>query len=415
MEKMLKHLLQFLDIDKSVAENLLAIAFSFIIILAAIIFWIISKYFFRLIFLKISKSTNSKFDDLLIKNKIPETISLFPSLFILIALLPQSLTSIPILEKSLVSSLEIFATIVTITLVRRLLNTFKDFFKTLKNFKDKPIDSYIQVIMIFMWFIGIMVIFSIISGKDIGTFIATLGALSAVIILIFKDSILGFVASIQVTINDTVRIGDWITMKSYNADGDVTEINLSTVKVQNFDNTITSIPTYKLVSDSFVNWRGMSESGGRRIKRALLIRVSSIRFVDDLQLEKLLKIERIAPFIKQRKKEIEVENIAQQADKSLLLNGRNMTNIGLFRRYAMAYLENHPEINNNLTLMVRQLAPTPEGVPLEVYVFVKDKLWVNYESIMTDIFDHLFAAIPFFELECFEYTSNPNPYTKKNK
>ena len=415
MEKMLKHLLQFLDIDKSVAENLLAIAFSFIIILTAIVFWIISKYFFRLIFLKISKSTNSKFDDLLIKNKIPETISLFPSLFILIALLPQSLPSIPILEKSLVSSLEIFATIVTITLVRRLLNTFKDFFKTLKNFKDKPIDSYIQVIMIFMWFIGIMVIFSIISGKDIGTFIATLGALSAVIILIFKDSILGFVASIQVTINDTVRIGDWITMKSYNADGDVTEINLSTVKVQNFDNTITSIPTYKLVSDSFVNWRGMSESGGRRIKRALLIRVSSIRFVDDLQLEKLLKIERIAPFIKQRKKEIEVENIAQQADKSLLLNGRNMTNIGLFRRYAMAYLENHPEINNNLTLMVRQLAPTPEGVPLEVYVFVKDKLWVNYESIMTDIFDHLFAAIPFFELECFEYTSNPNPYKKKNK
>ena len=415
MEKMLKHLLQFLDIDKSVAENLLAIAFSFIIILTAIVFWIISKYFFRLIFLKISKRTNSTFDDLLIKNKIPETISLFPSLFILIALLPQSLPSIPILEKSLVSSLEIFATIVTITLVRRLLNTFKDFFKTLKNFKDKPIDSYIQVIMIFMWFIGIMVIFSIISGKDIGTFIATLGALSAVIILIFKDSILGFVASIQVTINDTVRIGDWITMKSYNADGDVTEINLSTVKVQNFDNTITSIPTYKLVSDSFVNWRGMSESGGRRIKRALLIRVSSIRFVDDLQLEKLLKIERIAPFIKQRKKEIEVENIAQQADKSLLLNGRNMTNIGLFRRYAMAYLENHPEINNNLTLMVRQLAPTPEGVPLEVYVFVKDKLWVNYESIMTDIFDHLFAAIPFFELECFEYTSNPNPYSKKKK
>ena len=415
MEKILKHLLQFLDLDKSVAENLLAIAFSFIIILTAIIFWIISKYFFRLIFLKISKRTNSTFDDLLIKNKIPETISLFPSLFILIALLPQSLTSIPILEKSLLSSLEIFATIVTITLVRRLLNTFKDFFKTLKNFKDKPIDSYIQVIMIFMWFIGIMVIFSIISGKDIGAFIATLGALSAVIILIFKDSILGFVASIQVTINDTVRIGDWITMKSYNADGDVTEINLSTVKVQNFDNTITSIPTYKLVSDSFVNWRGMSESGGRRIKRALLIRVSSIRFVDNLQLEKLLKIERIAPFIKQKKKEIDVENIAQQADKSLLLNGRNMTNIGLFRRYAMEYLENHPEINNNLTLMVRQLAPTPEGVPLEVYVFVKDKLWVNYESIMTDIFDHLFAAIPFFELECFEYTSNPNPYSKKKK
>ena len=163
---------------------------------------------------------------------------------------------------------------------------------------------------------------------------------------------------------------------------------------QNFDNTITSIPTYKLVSDSFVNWRGMSESGGRRIKRALLIRVSSIHFVDDLHLQKLLKIERIAPFITQRKNEIETENNAQQADKSLLLNGRNMTNIGLFRRYALAYLQNHPEINNELTVMVRQLAPTPQGVPIEVYVFVKDKVWVNYERIMSDIFDHLLAAIP---------------------
>ena len=208
------------------------------------------------------------------------------------------------------SVLDILVAIFTILLVRRLLNTIKDFLKTLKNFKDKPIDSYIQVIMIFVWFIGIMVIFSILSGKEIGAFLATLGALSAVILLIFKDSILGFVASIQVTINDTVRIGDWITMKSYNADGDVIEINLSTVKVQNFDNTITSIPTYKLVSDSFINWRGMSESGGRRIKRALLIRVSSIHFVNDQQLQKLSKIERIALHFT-KKKEIEAENYAE--------------------------------------------------------------------------------------------------------
>ena len=275
-------------------------------------------------------------------------------------------------------------------------------------------ESYkpLKVLIIFVWFIGIMFIFSILSGKDIGTFLATLGALSAVIILIFKDSILGFVASIQVTINDTVRIGDWITMKSYNADGDVIEINLSTVKVQNFDNTITSIPTYKLVSDSFVNWRGMSESGGRRIKRALLIRVSSIHFVSEQDLNKFSKIERISPYISGRKKEIEEENKSIKADKSLLLNGRNMTNIGLFRRYALAYLQNHPEINDELTVMVRQLAPTPHGVPMEIYVFVKDKVWVNYERIMSDIFDHLLASIPFFDLECFEYISSPS-YSSK--
>ena len=404
---------QYLGINQSIALDLEAITFALIIVFIAFILWLISKRILRLIFFKISKRTKSKLDDFLVKNKIPETLSLFPPIFILIGFLPQSLRSFSLIVQPVALILEVLGAITTIVLVRRLLNSIKDFLKTLKNFKDKPIDSYTQVIMIFVWFVGIMVVFSILSGKDISTFLATLGALSAVILLIFKDSILGFVASIQVTINDTVRIGDWITMKSYNADGDVIEINLSTVKVQNFDNTITSIPTYKLVSDSFVNWRGMSESGGRRIKRAMLIRVSSIHFINDSQLQKLSKIERIAPYITQRKKEIELENNANNTNKSLLLNGRNMTNIGLFRRYALAYLQNHPKINNDLTVMVRQLAPTPEGVPLEVYVFVKDKVWVNYENIMSDIFDHLLAAISFFELECFEYHSNMRSSTKQ--
>ena len=412
MRKILQELFNRLGINPTITDYLEAITYVLIIGLIALIFWMIAKRLLRLIFSNISKRTKSKFDDFLIKNKIPETLALFPPLLLLMGLLPQFLKSFPVIEKPVISLLEVFSTIVSIILVRRLLNSFKDFFKTLENFKNKPIDSYIQVVMIFVWFIGIMFIFSILSGKDIGTFLATLGALSAVIILIFKDSILGFVASIQVTINDTVRIGDWITMKSYNADGDVIEINLSTVKVQNFDNTITSIPTYKLVSDSFVNWRGMSESGGRRIKRALLIRVSSIHFVSEQDLNKFSKIERISPYISGRKKEIEEENKSIKADKSLLLNGRNMTNIGLFRRYALAYLQNHPEINDELTVMVRQLAPTPHGVPMEIYVFVKDKVWVNYERIMSDIFDHLLASIPFFDLECFEYISSPS-YSSK--
>ena len=408
MKQVLLDFYRRLGINPSAANEIESVTLGLIVGLIAFILWLISKRVFGLIFSNISKRTKSKFDDYLIKNKIPETISLFPPLFLVIGFLPKSLNTFPLIKQPVMSVLDILVAIFTILLVRRLLNTIKDFLKTLKNFRDKPIDSYIQVIMIFVWFIGIMVIFSILSGKEIGAFLATLGALSAVILLIFKDSILGFVASIQVTINDTVRIGDWITMKSYNADGDVIEINLSTVKVQNFDNTITSIPTYKLVSDSFINWRGMSESGGRRIKRALLIRVSSIHFVNDQQLQKLSKIERIAPYISQRKKEIEAENYANQTDKSLLLNGRNMTNIGLFRRYAMAYLQSHPKINPDLTLMVRQLAPTPQGVPLEVYVFVKDKVWVNYEGIMSDIFDHFLAAISFFELECFEFSLNPD-------
>lgn len=414
MKQFLLDFYQRLGINKAMAEDLEAITFAMIIFVLALGIWLVTRRVFRLIFLNISKRTKSKFDDYLIQNKIPETLSYFPSLFILISFLPPSLQSFPIFEKLSDSLLNILGAVMTIFLVRRLLYSIKDFLKTLKNFKDKPIDSYIQVIMIFVWFIGLMVIFSILSGKDISTFLATLGALSAVILLIFKDTLLGFVASIQVTINDTVRIGDWISMQSYNADGDVIEINLSTVKVQNFDNTITSIPTYKLVSDSFVNWRGMSESAGRRIKRAILIRVSSISFVADEQLQKLEKIERIASHISQRKKEIEIENQAKGADKSLMLNGRNLTNIGLFRHYALAYLQDHTEINKDLTLMVRQLAPTSEVVPIEVYVFSKDKVWVNYERIMSDIFDHLLAAIPYFELECFEYNSNPD-FSKKEK
>lgn len=406
MKQKLLDFYRSIGLNDELSNTLEALSSTLLIVVVAILLWLITKRILKLIFTNISNRTNSQFDDFMISNKIPETLALFIPLFFLISFLPDSLHALPDLQNPVGLLLDILGAVLTIVLVRRLLNSLKDFLKTLKNFKDKPIDSYIQVIMIFVWFIGVMVIFTLLSGKDIGTFLTTLGALSAVILLIFKDTILGFVASIQVTINDTVRIGDWITMNSANADGDVVEINLSTVKVRNFDNTITTIPTYKLVSDSFVNWRGMSESDGRRIKRSLFIRVSSIHFVTDQELQKLEKIERINPFILQRKKEIETENKANNIDKSLLLNGRNMTNIGLFRRYALAYLENHPQVNKNLTVMVRQLAPTPEGVPLEVYVFSKDKVWINYEQIMSDIFDHLLSATAYFDLECFEYSPN---------
>ena len=394
-----------LGMREGFAELMEVFTYTLIIFSLTVLLWFISRRILRSFFYKVSKNTKSKFDDFLLKNKVPSIIACFPPILLLFFSLDDILSKYPNILEFIEILLEVIGTLITIVFVKRLLNSIKDYLKTLSNFRDKPIDSYIQVIMIFIWFFGIMVIFSIISGKDIGTFLATLGALSAVILLIFKDTILGFVASIQVTVNDIVRIGDWITMKSYYADGDVIEINLSTVKVQNFDKTITSIPTYKLVSDSFINWRGMSESGGRRIKRSILIKVSSIKFLDDEQLTKLKQIERISSFITKRKEEIEKENKDKGVNKKLLLNGRNMTNIGLYRRYALAYLKDHPQISQDLTVMVRQLAPSPEGVPLEIYVFVKDKVWVNYEKIMSDIFDHLLAAIPTFDLECFEYTS----------
>ena len=394
-----------LGMGEGFSELMEVFTYILIIFSLTILTWFISRKILRSFFYKVSKNTKSKFDDLLLKNKVPSIIACFPPILLLFFSLDDILSKYPTGLDFIQILLEVFGALITIIFVKRLLNSIKDYLKTLSNFRDKPIDSYIQVIMIFIWFFGIMVIFSIISGKDVGTFLATLGALSAVILLIFKDTILGFVASIQVTVNDIVRIGDWITMKSYHADGDVIEINLSTVKVQNFDKTITSIPTYKLVSDSFINWRGMSESGGRRIKRSILIKVSSIKFLNDEKLTELKEIERISSYITQRKEDIENDNKDKGVNKKLLLNGRNMTNIGLFRRYALAYLKDHPQISQDLTVMVRQLAPSPEGVPLEIYVFVIDKVWISYEKIMSDIFDHLLAAIPTFDLECFEYTS----------
>ena len=394
-----------LGMGEGFSELMEVFTYILIIFSLSILTWFISRRILRSFFYKVSKNTKSKFDDFLLKNKVPSIIACFPPILLLFFSLDDILSKYPISLDFIQILLEVFGALIIIIFVKRLLNSIKDYLKTLSNFRDKPIDSYIQVIMIFIWFFGVMVIFSIISGKDVGTFLATLGALSAVILLIFKDTILGFVASIQVTVNDIVRIGDWITMKSYHADGDVIEINLSTVKVQNFDKTITSIPTYKLVSDSFINWRGMSESGGRRIKRSILIKVSSIKFLNDEKLTELKEIERISSYITQGKEDIEKDNKNKGVNKKLLLNGRNMTNIGLFRRYALAYLKDHPQISQDLTVMVRQLAPSPEGIPLEIYVFVKDKVWINYEKIMSDIFDHLLAAIPTFDLECFEYNS----------
>ena len=245
-------------------------------------------------------------------------------------------------------------------------------------------------------------ILSVLTGREIGTFLASLGALSAIIILVFRDTILGFVSSIQITVNDTVRIGDWITMKGSDADGTVIEVNLSTVKVQNFDNTITTIPTYKLVSDSFINWRGMEESKGRRIKRSLLIKPSSVKFLENDDIEKLKRVNLISEYIDSRVIEINEYNKKNSIDKSLLLNGRNLTNIGVFRIYIEEYLKAHPMTNENLTLMCRQLEPTSQGIPIQIYTFSKDKEWTKYEGLTSDIFDHLLSSVKFFDLECFE-------------
>ena len=384
---------------KSIALILLLIVF---LVLGRILFWITRKIILSF-FVQIAARTKSKFDDILINNKVPKILSYLPVLFLYFETIPVLFTDISERLASFIQNVaEALLIVLIIALIRATLKSVNDYLKTLASFKDKPLDSYLQVFMIFLWFVGSILILSVLTGKDIGSFLTTLGALSAVLLFVFKDTILGFVASVQITVNDTVRIGDWISMPNSNADGDVIAISLSTVQVQNFDKTITSIPTYKLISDSFINWRGMSESSGRRIKKSLLIKTTSIRFLKANEIDVLKKIDRVAAYIEQRQKEIESVNAAKKVDKSLLINGRNFTNLGLFRQYAQMYLQTHEQINQNMTVMCRQLAPTAQGIPLEIYAFSKDKVWINYEHISSDIFDHLLAAIPYFHLECFE-------------
>jgi len=402
----IQSLIKEILIDKGANEfwaQIFSFGISFILIfLSSLLIYFVSKKIIVKIFNKVSKRTDSKFDDFLILNKLPVILSYIIPVYYLFVFFPDFFTLEIDVKNLFLNILEASTVIIFIWLVRAILKTVSDYLKTLPNFKDKPIDSYIQVFMIFLWFLGVLLILSIFTDKDISTFIATLGGLTAVILFVFKDSILGFVASVQITVNDTVRIGDWITMKNSNADGDVISISLSSVQVQNFDKTITSIPTYKLVSDSFVNWRGMSDSEGRRIKRSLLIKAKSIKFLDSNEIKKFKQIELISDFITNRENEIKNHNNTNKVNKSILINGRNLTNLGLFRRYTESYLKNHDMLNKKMTIMCRQLAPTSQGIPIEIYAFSSEKEWVKYEQIVSDIFDHLLASINSFDLEIFE-------------
>lgn len=350
----------------------------------------------------VAKRTKTDFDDILIRNKLPRAVAHIIPLIILIEFVPQVFSDFEYTESIVENTLKVIAIILTLQIIRRLLHSIRDYLKTLPQYMDKPVDSYIQVFMIFAWLLGLFSIIAIITGISFLKFAASLGAASAVIILIFKDTILGFVASIQVSINDMVRIGDWITFEKYGADGDVTEINLATVKVQNWDMTITTIPTYALISDSFKNWRGMMASGGRRIKRSVIVKTSTIKFLDKKDVEKFKKIELVSDYLETKSKEIDKYNADHNANKSVLINGRNLTNFGVFRKYLQTYIENHSAINKNMTFMVRQLEPTPQGIPMEIYAFSKDQRWVNYEYIIGDIFDHVLASVKYFDLEIYE-------------
>ncbi|MCP2024973.1 miniconductance mechanosensitive channel [Flavobacterium sp. HSC-32F16] len=376
-----------------------------IMLLLALAIYYIAKFVLVTLTAVFAQRTKTKFDDYLIHNKTTKyTAYLIPFFFIYKAV-PIILDKYEYWELLFGKIVGIYIVLISLWIIRTIFNALRDYLKQKPEYSDKPIDSFVQVIMIVLWIFGVAMIISTLFGIKKGELLTILGTLSAIIILIFRDTILGFVSSVQVAINDMVRIGDWITMDKFGADGDVIEINLTTVKVRNFDNTITTIPTYALSSDSFQNWRGMQKSEGRRIKRHVLIKSSSIRFLNNDDLNHMKGIQLITSYIETRQAEIEKYNDLRGIDKSLLLNGRNMTNLGMFRKYIMQYLLDHPGLNKNMHIMCRQLQSTAHGVPLEIYVFSSDKRWANYEYIMSDIFDHVMASVIYFDLEIFELPS----------
>ncbi|RYJ38662.1 Mechanosensitive ion channel MscS [Flavobacterium anhuiense] len=412
MHKFLEKIFNFLypvfrdwGMSRNVASYTSLIFNIAILIALAYVIYYAAKFLLVTLTAIFAQRTKTKFDDYLIQNKTTRyTAYLIPFFFIYKAV-PVILDKYEYWESIFGKIVGIYIVLLGLWIVRTVFNSLRDYLKQKPEYSDKPIDSFVQVIMIVLWIFGVAMIISTLFGIKKGELLTILGTLSAIIILIFRDTILGFVSSVQVAINDMVRIGDWITMDKFGADGDVIEINLTTVKVRNFDNTITTIPTYALSSDSFQNWRGMQKSDGRRIKRHVLIKSSTIRFLNDEDLHQLRKVQLITSYIDSRQAEIDRYNDLRGIDKTLSLNGRNMTNLGLFRKYIMQYLHDHPGLNKNMHIMCRQLQSTAHGVPLEIYVFSSDKRWANYEYIMADIFDHVMASVRYFDLEIFELPS----------
>jgi len=375
------------------------------IILITIILALLADYIVKRIIIgsiaRLVKRSKNDWDDVFVEQKVFNRLAhLAPALIVFYSL--QYIFDAEKLVTFLGNITQAYMVILVLLVVDAVLNALHEIYHRLPISKGRNIKGFVQVVKIIFYFIAIIFIISIFSEKTPTALMASLGALAAVFMFVFKDTILGFVASIQLSANKMVNVGDWIAMPKYNADGDVIDINLTSVKVQNWDKTIASIPTYALVSESFNNWKGMEESGGRRIKRSINIDMSSVTFLNPAQIEKLGNFHLLKDYISSKQKEIVDFNKSLNLEEGTVTNGRKMTNLGVFRRYLEEYLQHHPMIHKDMTFLVRHLQPTEKGLPVEIYVFSKDQAWSNYEGIQADIFDHILAVLPEFDLHVFQ-------------
>jgi len=377
-----------------------------ILIGAIFVLSVIANYIARHIVMRalrhLIRSTGWRWGEALLQRHVLKRIGHFAPAVVIYLMAPIVLQGYDGISRFVTRFMLIFMIVLGLMVLDAVLNVIVDVYRAQQRTRYIPIRSFIQVIKLVAYFIGIVFIVSIILGKTPLYLLSGLGALTAVLMLVFKDAILGFVAGIQLTANRMVSRGDWIEMAKYGADGDVLDVTLTTVKVQNWDKTITTIPTYALISDAFKNWRGMAESDGRRIKRAINIDINSIRLCDAALLARLGKIHLLKRYLQEKHEEITANSADNADDEASRINRRQLTNVGTYRAYVVEYLRHHPMINQEMTFLVRQLAPTSQGLPLEIYVFSKDKDWANYEAIQADIFDHLLAVISEFDLHAYQ-------------
>jgi len=389
----------WLNVNSTIAQ---IITFFGVVVLAFISYLIFKRVVLKIIEI-ISKKTKTQWDDVIVAHKVFNKFA-FILPFVFLYIFSYLFPDVQELVKRISLSLIVFF---FISAISAFLNAVNDIYMTIKRSQAKPIKGYLQIVSIFFYIIGFIIIFGIIFDKSPWILVSGLGAMTAVLLLIFKDTILSFVASLQISFNNLISIGDWLSVPQFGADGTVIDVALHSIKIQNWDKTITTIPTHKLIDGSFKNWRGMENSGGRRIKRAVYIDIASIRFCDDEMFQKFEKFQFLAEYLKSKKEEIIKYNESKNIDTSELINGRRLTNIGTFRAYISAYLKNHPQVRQDMTFLIRQLPPGATGLPIEIYVFSNDIEWANYEAIQANIFDHILAAIPEFDLRVFQ---NPTGY-----
>ncbi len=366
----------------------------------------VTRKILRAVFMHLEKMPNMKFFGRLMHRRFPHYLAMIVPFSLVKGSIPIIFEEFPKIAVIANKLTDIYLIFYVIWLLMSVINAFGDTLKQKDGLNDKPIESYIQVVKIFFYFIGVIILFSILSGKNPMVFITGLGAASAILLLVFKDTILGFVASIQVSVNDMVRIGDWITMNKNNADGIVTQITLTTVKIRNYDNTIVTIPPYSLVSESFQNWRGMSVSGGRRFTRNLYVNQADIFFMKPEQLEEMKKFSGLKKFIENRQADLDARNQKLHIDTSVMGNGYHLTNSDLFIQYALWILKNHPKISKSMTLMVRTLQPVEEGLPIQLYAFTNTTVWAEYEAVIAEIINQLLASMPVFKLRIYSNTNS---------